>query len=396
MAQRITEAVSTKLQQTVSDRDVFVFDTLCSGYALRRTPAGIVIHIAQARAGGRKMRISIGRWPAMRTAEARELARMAIADVREGRDPILERRARQQAAVAGGLSVAAFAEQWLACHGPKLRPKTVDDYQQHLRLHILPALGAKTVAGLAFGDLHELHARMKRIPRAANYALSILQAMLRHAVRIGLRSDNPCRDVARYPERKCERFLSPIERTQALNTIETMVRAGKLGAPAAAGLRLLIYTGARKSEIRAARWRDVDFDRRLIRLADSKTGARTIYLNDAAMDVLRSLPRDGAHVIGGHRLFLSKAWTRVREACGLDDVRTHDLRHSYASAALAAGVPLAMVGKLLGHKRASTTERYGHLAADDVVAAGDVVGVALVASLTTKANVVRLPRRRRR
>jgi integrase len=115
-----------------------------------------------------------------------------------------------------------------------------------------------------------------------------------------------------------------------------------------------------------------------------------------AMDVLRSLPRTGVHIIGGHRLFLSKAWTRLRQTCGLEDVRTHDLRHSYASAALAAGVPLAMVGRLLGHRRASTTERYAHLAAEDIGAAGDVVGAALALPPPATGTVVKLPKRRGR
>lgn len=393
MASRVTEAVAAKLQESVSDRDVFVFDALLSGYALRRTPAGVVIYIAQARAGGRKVRVSIGRWPQMRTGEARELARMAIADIRDGRDPALERRARQQATAASGIAISAFATEWLASHGPKLKAKTVTDYEQHLRLHILPALGAKTVAGLTFSDVNGLHAKMAGTPRAANYALAILHAVMRHAVRTGLRGDNPCQNVTRYPERKCERFLSPAERARALDAIEAATRTGIIGMLAAAGLKLLLFTGARKGEIRAARWSNVDWDRRIIRLADSKTGPRTVFLNEMAMDVLRSLPRTGVHIIGGHRLFLSKAWMRVRQTCGLEDVRTHDLRHSYASAALAAGVPLAMVGRLLGHRRASTTERYAHLAAEDIGAAGDVVGAALAMPPPTSGTVVKLPKR---
>ena len=147
-------------------------------------------------------------------------------------------------------------------------------------------------------------------------------------------------------------------------------------------------------------WSDIDWSRRIIRLADSKANVpRTIHLNDAAIEVLQSLPRrvDTAAVIAGARgRALGDAWQITRKRCGLDAVRLHDLRHSFASLALASGVPLAMVGKLLGHKRASTTERYAHLAADDAAAANDIVGAALAAVTTrpTSGSVVKLPRRR--
>jgi integrase len=404
MPTRITEAVVASLAAKTSDRDEFVFDTLLSGYAIRRTPAGVIIHIASARAAGRKVRASVGHWPELKTSEARELARLAIADIKAGRDPALERRARQQAAVANGITLAAFSEQWMATHvTAKLKRKTALDYAQQLRQYILPALGHRLVADLTVADADALHIRMKDRPRAANYTLSTLRAIMRHAVRAGLRRDNPVSGIAQYPERPRERFLSPNEFAVVLKEIDAAAADGKITVPCAAGLKLALYTGARRSEVAAARWSDIDWSRRIIRLADSKTNTpRTIHLNDAAIGVLQSLPRrvDTAGVIAGaHRgRALGEAWRIIRRRCGLDDVRLHDLRHSFASLALASGVPLAMVGKLLGHKRASTTERYAHLAADDAAAANDVVGAALAAVTTapTGGTVVKLPRRRAR
>jgi integrase len=399
MTKRITESLAAALQARTSDKDEFIFDALLSGYGIRRTPAGVVIHIAVTRAAGRKVRVSLGRWPDMTTASARELARLAIGDVREGRDPALERRARLRAAAVNGVTVSAYAEKWLEHVRLKRKAKTSSDYASLLKNHVLPALGHRTVAELRVDDVDALHAGLKQKPRAANYAVVVLGAMMQHAIKAGVCSNNPCRDVVRYKENARERFLSRQEFATVVEAIDKAAADKAINPRAAAGLKLLLCTGARRSEIRATRWADVDWSRRIIRLSDSKGNIpRTVHLSDTALEVLRSLPRDGGFVVGGSRTFLNIAWSVVRARCGLGDVRLHDLRHSFASLALASGVPLAMVGKLLGHKRASSVERYAHLSATDAAAANDVVGAAL-AAVTTKpisGTVIKLPRRRRR
>jgi integrase len=377
MAKRITEAVAADLQANASEKDRFVFDTLLSGYALRRTPAGVVIHIAQARVAGRKLRFAAGRWPKMKVAEGRELARSAIADMRAGRNPALERRTRQQASAANGITVQDFAEKWMAEHVRlKLKPKTAADYDLNLHKHVIPAIGGRALVDLAFPDLNALHVKMKATPRAANYVIGMLSAMLAHAVKAGLRPDNPAHGITRYPEGIRERFLSSREFTAALEAIDAAVKERMILPQAGGALKIALYTGMRRSEICDTRWSNIDWDRRIIRLKDGKTGARTVYPNDQALDVLRALPRTGTLIIGLKPRTLDRAWWLVRSRCGLTDVRLHDLRHSYASLALKSGLPLAMVGKLLGHKRARTTERYAHLAADDVAAAANIVGAA--------------------
>src|SRR5262249_55514916 len=159
-----------------------------------------------------------------------------------------------------------------------------------------------------------------------------------------------------------ERFLSEAEIVQAAEAIATAEREGRIGPHAAAGLRLCLFTGARSGEVTAALWTHVDWKRRFIRLPDSKTNSpRTIHLNDAALEVLRGLPRVGRFIIAGAKhdepyKNLSRAWITAREyADGISDVRLHDLRHSYASLAAGRGVSLQMIGKLLGHKVPATT-----------------------------------------
>jgi integrase len=397
MTERITEAIAATLQARAGGKDVFVFDALLSGYALRRTPNGTLVHLARVRTAGRKITVSLGRWPQLKTAEARELARLAIADIRAGRDPAMERRERQHVAAANSTTLETFAAKWMVDHVRlKLKPKTATDYELQLRKHVIPAVGNRTIAGLTFADVNALHVKMKATPRAANYVVGMLSAMMAHAIKAGLRRDNPVRGVTRYSERLRERFLSQHEFAAAVNGIDGAVGDGVILPQAGAALKLALYTGARRGEITSTRWSDVDWDRRIIRLQESKTGARTIHLNDRALDVLHALPRTGTLVIGLKPRTLDRAWGLVRKRCNLADVRLHDLRHSYASLALKNGIPLAMVGKLLGHKRASTTERYGHLAADDAAAANDIVGAALTAVTTRpmSGTVVKLSRRR--
>jgi integrase len=208
-----------------------------------------------------------------------------------------------------------------------------------------------------------------------------------------------------YRERARERFLTEAEMAKAADAIEQAERAGKVGPHGAAGLRLALFTGARSGEITAIQWAHVDWERRLIRLPDSKTNEpRTIHLSDAAVEVIKTVPRIGRFVIAGAKpdepyKNLGRAWIDIRETVGLQDVRLHDLRHSFASLAAGRGVSLLMIGKLLGHRVPATTQRYAHLARDAVSAINDELGHAMQAAIAKgqpkSGAVVKLKRPRR-
>lgn len=190
---------------------------------------------------------------------------------------------------------------------------------------------------------------------------------------------NPCRGVAKYRVNNRERFLSEDEFAR-LGSMLTSLEEEE-GAFVIAAVRLLLLTGARLNEILTLSWSWVDLERKLLLLPDSKTGQKAIRLNDAAVDVLKALPRlkSSPHVFPGrkageHIVNLQKPWRRIREAAGLEDVRLHDLRHSFASVAAASGASLQMIGKLLGHTRPQTTARYAHLADDPTRELNDKVG----------------------
>jgi integrase len=171
---------------------------------------------------------------------------------------------------------------------------------------------------------------------------------------------------------------------------------------ALAAIGLLVLTGARLMEILTLRWDHVDFANAVLRLPDSKTGAKPIYLNDAAINLLRKIPRMTGNpfvIVGGKpgsRLVnLQKPWRRIRAATNLNDVRIHDLRHSFASVAAGAGMSLPVIGKLLGHSQPATTARYAHLAADPVRAASNLIGDKIT-SIMKGSKVAGSPRNRPR
>ena len=401
MPVRLTEALLDSL--TPTDRDQFLFDTLLATFGYRLTPAGRGIFFAG------KPRRTIGHRPPLKVNEAREQAHQMLADLRQGLDPALEHKARQRARAAGETTIAQLADKWLADYvRPKLKPRTVFDYERLLAQHILPALGQLSVARIERDDVVRLHVAMARIPRRANYTVATVRALVNFGIDLGLRpaGSNPARRIKMYRERTRERFLTEAEMVKAADAIEQAERAGKVGPHGAAGLRLALFTGARSGEITAIQWAHVDWERRLIRLPDSKTNEpRTIHLSEAALEVLNTVPRIGRFVIAGAKSDqpyrnLGRIWIDIRGDAGLQDVRLHDLRHSFASLAAGRGVSLQMIGKLLGHRVPATTARYAHLARDAVAAVNDELGAAMQAAIAKKAppssKVVNLERRPRR
>jgi integrase len=329
MPVRLTESLLEGLAAT--DRDQFFFDSLLATFGYRLTPQGRGIFFVG------KPRRTIGYRPPLKVSEAREQAHAMLADIRQGRDPVLERKARAARMAAGTVTVAQLAERWLANYvRPKLKPRTVDDYERLLAQHILPAIGHLPVAAVERADAERLHVAMARTPRRANYTISTGHVLFNHAIDLGLRppGTNPFRRIKRYRERKIERFLSEAEIAKAAETIERAERAGKIGPHGAAGLRLALFTGARSGEVTAIEWSHIDWQRRLIRLPDSKTNEpRTIHLSEAALEVLETVPRIGRFVIAGTKpdepyKNLGRAWIDIRGNAGLRDVRLHDLRHS--------------------------------------------------------------------
>jgi integrase len=243
---------------------------------------------------------------------------------------------------------------------------------------VLPTIGRKKVQDVTRADISRLHHERRDTPYDANRALAVLSKMFTLAEKWGERADgsNPCRHVERYAERKRERMLSADEFGRLADALKTCAKSPYI----VAAIKLLIFTGARLSEILTLEWDWIDFQRGEARLPDSKTGAKTLHLPAPAMSVLGDLPRvEGnpyvivGNVAGARLVNLEKPWRAIRKAAGLDDLRLHDLRHAFASVAASSGMGLPIIGKMLGHTQAATTHRYAHLASDPVKAAAATV-----------------------
>jgi integrase len=403
---RLTDASINSLNPDGSDR--LIFDNRQPGFGLRLTPTGSKIFVAQGRVAGRKRRVTLGYYPNITVAKAREDALQALADMRRGRNPVEERKARVKVSGVCAKTVNDLIDKWTRDHvEPKLKPRTASDYARLFTRHIRPALGHLSVAAVTRDDINLMHVKMRATARRANYAVTTLRALFNFAIDLSLRpaGSNPTKRVKLYRERIIERPLTEAEIGRAADGINKAERIGRIGPHAAAGLRIGMLTGARASEVTAIKWPHIHWERRLVRLPDSKAGTpRTIHLSDAALEVLKSIPRISKFVIAGRNANepyrnLTRAWIIAREYAELRDVRLHDLRHNFASVAANRGANLQMIGKLLGHRTPTTTLRYIHLVRDAVSTLNDDIGATLTAAIekraSTNCDVVKLRDRRR-
>ena len=370
-----------------------VWDGEIMGLGLRVWASGARSYVLKYRRGGVQRWLTIGlHGDAMTPDKAREEAEKYKGRIREGKDPALEAKVERDAE-----SFDVFADRYLKQYAkPHKKASTYGEEKRALKNHVRPALGRYRVKDIQRGDIVRFHQGMKATPYAANRTLALLSHMFNVAEDWGLRDENtnPCRRVKRFKETSRERFLSPDELAR-LGKALAAADARKESPYVTAAIRLLLFTGARLDEILSLQWAHVDLDARLLRLPDSKTGAKTIALSAPALAALESIPRQqgNPYVIcgknaGEHLVNLQKPWRRIRKAAGLDDVRLHDLRHSFASVAVAGGMSLPLIGSLLGHSQPATTARYAHLSDDPRLAAADAVAATIAARMSGETGKV--------
>ncbi len=380
-----------------------VRDAEVKGFLLVTSKSGHKSYSIEYRVGnGRgapKRRYSIGTHGSPWTPEqARSEAKRLLALVAQGTDPLASRYAHLRE-----MTVADLCKHYLEEGTAHKKQSTLRGDKSRIKHYLVPRLGSRPITSVSRADVERMLREITLLPAtarkktpkdgvvggpgAAFQSLAVLGAVYSFAVRRGLSKSNPTSGVKKPAIRKMERFLSQPE----INALWEALRSEENSSGAlhlTAAIRLLLLTGCRKGEILDLHWKDVDFDNRCLRLRDSKTGAKIIYLNNEALEVLGSLPRigDNPYVIVGLRIQSGHAaidgvWHRVRSDAGLPDVRLHDLRHSFASIAVKNGLSLPIVGALLGHKHPATTMRYAHLAADTLRTAVDAIGVNVVRDL---------------
>jgi len=367
--------------------EVMLWDDGLKGFGVRVRPGGGKTYVFMYRGGAgrgaplRKYTIGLHGSP-WTPDSARTEAERLRGLVASGADPAAVKTDRRMAETVQDLAARFLSDHVQA----KRKSRTADEYGRLLDKIILPKLGKKKIGDVTRADVARLHHAGRAAPYQANRVLAVLSKMFNLAEAWGLRPDgsNPCRHVERYPERGRERLLSAAELARLGDALNSYTASPYV--PAA--VKLLLFSGARLSEILRLHWDRVDIDRGEARLPDSKTGAKTLHLPPPALAVLAGLPRveGNPHVIVGQKdgaglVNLEKPWRAIRKAADLPDVRLHDLRHAFASVGAAGGDSLLVIGKLLGHAQAATTARYAHLASDPVKAAAAGIAGRIAAAL---------------
>lgn len=409
LTKRTVDAVSPQPERYV------VWDSELKGFGLRVEPSGAKTFLVRYRpkgAGrtGAKRFIKVGRHGTVTPEEARNRAKAILGAVAAGADP-----AGEQIKASEAITMAALAERYLDEEvAPKLKPGTAALYSHYLRDLAIPEIGHLKADALTRSEISKLHLKIGRTrPVAANRVLATLSALFAYGAKQSMLPDgfNPARGIDKFREATRERFLTLAELERlgaAINEAEARgvpwgvdnekptakhipktERITRLSPFAAAAIRLLLFTGCRLREILDLHWSDVDLERGMFNLADSKTGRKSVILNAPALAVIANLPRIGDYVIPGERpdkprSDLKRPWAIVCRKAGLEGVRIHDLRHSFASIGVGAGYGLPIVGKLLGHADASSTARYAHLDADPVRRASNSIAAVIEAAMGGK------------
>jgi integrase len=392
------------------------YDRDLKGFGLKKMPSGKMAWIIEYRpgAGGRsvaKRRMVIGTTHMHTPETARKTASELLARVRLGEDPVQQRAQARRAETVSELLTLYMDEKIR----PKRKPRSAVLFDGYIKNHIEPALGRRQANGVTRADVVKLHRAVgEKHLATANRLLTVINAAYRYASKAGLLPEDfrsPARGIEKFREQSRERYLATAELLrlgEAIREAETVGipwepqdlskpnakhapkrpenRCTVIGLHAAAALRLLLFTGARVREILDLRWEHVDLERGLLLLPDSKTGKKTIVLGGPAFAVLEAIPRLGDYVIAGNdpdspRADLQRPWALIAKRAQLSGVRLHDLRHSFASIGVGEGMGLPIIGKLLGHANASTTQRYAHLAVDPLRRASDSIGNTIAAAM---------------
>lgn len=396
---------------------LILWDSELKGFGLVALPSGVRSFIVKYRnETGRQRRLTLGRFGVMTVDGARAAALATLAAVGKGSDPVDDRQSLRAAP-----SVDDLLKRYLAEHvDVHNAPKTAEGARLSIEKHIRPRLGGLRAAAVTRQDVLKLHRAMQETPRQANLTLAILSKAFSLAELWGIRPEgsNPCRKVPRYPELARERFFSAEELARlgavlrqaeapglpwreregakAKHRAKEENRVTPISPRALAAIRLLLFTGARLSEILELQWAHVDFERGLVALPTRKGGGRRPHpVSTMMLAVLADLPREQgspwvlpAPTDAAKRLSQSvveNAWLRIRDHAGVADIRLHDLRHKMGTYASQAGVNAFQVRDLLRHANIAMTGRYANCDEDPIRSISEIVGERIAAGLASGA-----------
>ncbi len=371
-----------------------MYEVTCAvmpGFVVRVLPTGKKVFLVRHQVDGQWRREKIGLMgPSLGVDEARRRAVLMFGG--EARNeasvqPVAGQSAPRSTRVVGPVkqvesqrvTVRQLADRFVREYvDVYLKAGTAINYRKHMTDHILPVLGDRDFESVTRNDVQTLHASLKHIKASANYVVCVVGSLYTRIIDDWKLSTmhNPNHKIRLFKLKTRERFLTPEERRHVEETLLRGLqippgRKGHLDRMGVWALQLLSLTGLRRDEILTLTWPMVTWQHGCLNLPDTKTGQRNVPVPSQVMTLLKRIHdhtgnrKDGL-VVGsrtGRKLSgLNLTWRNIRGAVGIPDVRLHDLRHSFASDALMGGVPLAIVGEMLGHRQPSTTKRYAHLA----------------------------------
>ncbi|OJW47914.1 MAG: hypothetical protein BGO67_03215 [Alphaproteobacteria bacterium 41-28] len=339
------------------------WDSELKGFGLIVLPSGRRTYCVQYRNIQRVQKMfKIGVHGQVTAEEARALAKKYLSGVVHGHDPVKMKKENRNLPTLNDL-----ARDYVLFHGGKKRPKSLKEDKRLLKTIILPAFGNSLVVQISRRDIETLHRDHQKTSYQANRSVSVLSKMFTLANTWGWREDNPAKGIQRYQEEKRKRWLTADELKMLWKVLDEY--SNQLTASL---FRLLILTGARIGELLPATWDQFDLDSGVWTKPTHLTKQRKqehLPISSQAIEILKTMKSQSTSpflfpgkIDGKPTQEVKRAWNTIRKKLGALDLRIHDLRHTYASHLVSSGLSLSIVGKLLGHTQASTTQRYAHLA----------------------------------
>lgn len=374
LTQKYCAGASYRFDST-SKRDIR-WDAKLPDFGLRLYPSGSKAYIIGYRLPGCPYRIkTVSAFDVETLDEARDRAKIELTEVVNGHDP-LDQKKRQ----AAGDTLEKFAETYMRRYALK-RKKSAGDDQLMLDNIIVPALGKRKLKTIKRSDVSRLHQKVGETinekngkPKIyqANRVLALMSKMFTLAEQWGSVPEgtpNPARGIERFKEKKRDRWVNKDELPVLAEAID-----GEINPVARDALWLYLLTGLRKAELLSLKWSDIDMSRAEIRLEDTKADrSHYLPLSAPAVEMLNGMIRikGNPYVLPGknkgkHLVNIDKAWRRVRKSADIEDVRLHDLRRTVGSWLAQSGNSLALIGKVLNHSNASTTQVYARFGQDSV------------------------------
>ncbi|MGE0827430.1 MAG: tyrosine-type recombinase/integrase [Candidatus Binatia bacterium] len=366
MIKKLTKTVVDSLTcHDAAEGRFTVWDSTLPGFGVRISPSGRKVFVFSYRLGGRKHLLKIGQYGPLTIDQARTLAKQRSGEVAQGRDPLEQRKKERQ-----GETVRDLCTAYLERHA--VLKRSARDDRRRIEQRIIPAWGNRKVDTITRADVAALHSKIGQdAPYEANRTVALLSKMFELARRWGFvpeNAANPARGIDKFREHKRDRWLTHEELPRVTAAI-----AQEPNLYVRAAIWLYLLTGVRKTELLKTRWVDIDFTRCELRLPETKAGrVHYVPLSPPAIALLEMMPKEEGNpyllpstkVLGQHLVNIEKPWRRVRKAAGVEEVRLHDLRRTVGSWLAQAGNSLPLIGRVLGHTNASTTQIYARLGDD--------------------------------